>query len=158
MSRSRVRLGALVLAAVLAIAGPVLGADLEQDARKLEAILIAPCCFSQQVSVHLSPAADEVRKDIRRRLAAGESRDRILDAYVARYGKRILAQPPAEGIARALYLLPPLAFVLTAALVVVVVRRFTAPRPPDAPVAPSTPPPAEERYRAELDEELRDLD
>jgi cytochrome c-type biogenesis protein CcmH len=121
-------------------------------------MLIAPCCFSQQVSVHLSPAADEVRQDIRKRLAAGETRDQILDAYVAQYGNRILAEPPAEGMTRVLYLLPPLVLVLTAALIVVVVRRFTGSQAAQAQAAYSTPVPAADRYSAELDDELRDLD
>jgi cytochrome c-type biogenesis protein CcmH/NrfF len=77
---------------------------------------------------------------------------------VAQYGKRILSQPPAEGMTRVLYILPPLAFVLTAALVVVRVRRYTAPHASRAPVAHATPSPADERHRAKLDEELRDLD
>jgi cytochrome c-type biogenesis protein CcmH len=158
VNRSSVRGGFAVLVVVLAIGGPVFGTDAEQEARALEAMLIAPCCFSQQVSVHRSAAADEVRQDIRTRLAAGETRDEILDAYVAQYGKRVLAQPPAEGIDRVLYILPPLAFVLTAAVMVVIVRRFTASRAARAPVAYSAPGPVNERYRAELDEELRDLD
>jgi cytochrome c-type biogenesis protein CcmH len=154
MKRLLMRL--IVLTSVLTMSGPVAASDLEQQARELEAMLIAPCCFSQQVSVHLSPAADEVRQDIRKRLAAGETREQILDAYVARYGNRILAEPPAEGLTRVLYILPPLALALTAALVVVIVRRFTASQA--APVAYSTLSPVDERYRAALDDELRDLD
>ena len=100
----------------------------------------------------------QLQKDIRRRLAGGETRAQILDAYVAQHGKRVLAQPPAEGIARVLYVVPPVALVLTAALVVVVVRRFTASRTAQAPVACSPPVPVAERYGAALDEELRDLD
>ena len=136
--------------------GPVLsGADLEREARALEAMIIAPCCFSQQVSVHQSAAADEVRKDVRLRLAAGETREEILDAYVAQYGKRILAEPPAEGFDLALYILPPLLLILSAALVVVVLRRFSR-RP--AVVANVAAPVAPGAYDARLDDELRDLD
>jgi cytochrome c-type biogenesis protein CcmH len=148
----------VILAGVLAIAGSVAAADIEQRARELEAMLIAPCCFSQQVSVHQSPAASEVRQDIRKRLAAGQTREHILDAYVAQYGPRILSEPPAEGMTRVLYILPLLAFVVTAGLVVMRVRRFTAPHASDAPVAHAAPSPADERHRAQLDEELRDLD
>lgn len=135
------------------------GLDVEQRAREIEAQLIAPCCFSQQVSVHHSAAADEVRQDIRKRLASGETRERILQAYVGRYGKRILAEPPAEGIARWLYILPPVALVLTAGLIVIVVRRFTSHAPVEpAPATAGAASAGEERYDAELDEQLRDLD
>ena len=156
MTQSLMRL--IVLTSVLTMSGPLAAIDLEQQARELEAMLIAPCCFSQQVSVHLSPAADEVRQDIRKRLAAGETRDQILDAYVAQYGNRILAEPPAEGMTRVLYVLPPLVLMLTAALVVMIVRRFTGSQAAPAPAAFSTPVPAGDRYSAELDDELRDLD
>jgi cytochrome c-type biogenesis protein CcmH len=136
--------------------GPVLsGADLEREARALEAMLIAPCCYSQQVSVHMSPAADEVRKDVRLRLAAGETREQILNAYVSQYGKRILAEPPAEGFDRALYVLPPVLLILSAALVVVVLRRFSR-RP--AVVSDVSAPVAAGAYEARLDDELRDMD
>ena len=149
----------LVVAMVaLTLSGTAAATDIETQARELEGMLIAPCCFSQQVSVHLSAAADEMRQDIRKRLAAGETREQILDAYVAQYGNRVLAQPPAEGMARVLYILPPLALVLTAALVVLIVRRFTAAEATPASVAYSTPVRIDERYGAKLDEELRDLD
>lgn len=145
----------LTLIAALAF-GPVLsGADVEREARAIEAMIIAPCCFSQQVSVHQSPAADEVRKDVRARLAAGETRQQILDAYVAQYGKRILAEPPAKGFDLALYVLPPLLLILSAALVVMVLRRFSR-RP--ALVADSPLPAPSGTYDARLDDELRDLD
>lgn len=137
--------------------GPVLsGADLEREARALEAMIIAPCCFSQQVSVHRSAAADEVRKDVRARLAAGQTREQILDAYVAQYGKRILAQPPAEGFDLALYVLPPLLLVASAALVIVVLRRFS--HRPAAVTEVATTPAASSTYDERLDDELRDLD
>lgn len=150
----------LLMAVTFAIttSGSVASTDIESQARELESMLIAPCCFSQQVSVHLSAAADEARRDIRRRLAGGQTREQILEAYVSEYGTRVLAQPPAEGMARILYILPPVALVLTAAAVVLIVRRFTASRAARATVAYAAPAPAEERYRAALDEELRDLD
>jgi cytochrome c-type biogenesis protein CcmH len=131
-------------------------ADVEREAHEIEAMLIAPCCFSQQVSVHQSPAADEVRVDVRRRLAAGETREQILEAYVAQHGKRILVTPPDKGFDRILHLLPPLGLVLTAGLLAAVFRRFTAvvPAPPAAVPAG----PEDDRYRAALDDELRDLD
>ena len=143
------------LAVALLVTPVQTAGDLEREARALEAMIVAPCCFRQQVSVHQSPAADEVRKDVRLRLAAGETREQILNAYVAQYGKRILVEPPAEGFDLALYVLPPLLLVLSAALVVVLIRRFSR-RP--ALVADVAPPVAAGAYDARLDDELRDLD
>jgi cytochrome c-type biogenesis protein CcmH len=157
LSLPALRLSVLVLA--LAGYGGATAVDLEREARELEASLISPCCFSQQVSVHHSAAADEVRQDIRRRLRAGETQTQILDAYVARYGKRILAQPPAEGLGRVLHLMPPLGLLLTAVFVVAIVRRYTA-RRLGAPQmnGERTPPKSDGRYQDELDRQLSDLD
>jgi len=148
----------MILALSLAPARP--GPDLEIEARAIDAMLIAPCCFRQQVSVHQSPAADEVRLDVRARLAAGQTRRQILDAYVARYGKQILAEPPAIGFDRSLYVMPVVTLLLSAGLVAALLRRFTSHRPSPAPgfqpaAALAQPAPADQ---ARLDDELRDLD
>src|SRR5512134_3589387 len=154
MARS---LATLVLA--LAAAAVVTAADVERDARVIETMLVAPCCFTQQVSLHQSAAAAEVRQDIRRRLGAGESQEQILQAYVQRYGKRILVQPPAEGFDRMLYILPPVGFVLTAGVVVLLVRRFASAAPSGgAAGADGTGVARDDGYASRLDDQLRDLD
>ena len=89
----------LVAAVALSFGQPGTAVDVEAEARAIDAMLIAPCCFTQQVSVHPSPAAEDVRRDVRARLAAGQTRQQILDTYLARYGTRILAAPPARGFA-----------------------------------------------------------
>jgi cytochrome c-type biogenesis protein CcmH len=128
---------------------------LEQEAHVLDAMLIAPCCFSQQVSVHKSPAAD-----IRARLAVGETRQQILDAYVALYGKHVLAVPPAVGFDRTLYVLPFVMLLVSLGLISLTVYRFTGPSL-TAPVRPrgqSTTEPRSERLETRLDDDLCDLD
>ena len=96
--------------------------------------------------------------DIRARLAAGQTQEEILDAYVARYGKRILAVPPASGFDLTLYVAPVIALLVSVALVVVVVRRFTARPPAPEPVAAGAAPTAGTALESRLDDELRDLD
>lgn len=144
----------LLLAAT--VSTPALPPELERQARELEATFIAPCCWSQQVSVHQSPAADEVRQDIRRRLARGETREQIIDDYVVQFGERILVVPPARGYKLALHLLPPFLLVASGAGIVVLVRRMTAHR--TAASQATAQPVLEAGYDSRLDEELRDLD
>jgi len=158
---------ALVLALTTAAAAVPDQAAIEAEARKIESELIAPCCWSQQVSVHQSPAADEIRKDVRVRLARGETHQRILDDYVVQFGTRILAEPPAQGFNRFLYLLPPIVLVAGAGLVVVLVRRFAArgaaargadaPSPTPTPAEPQSPQ-RQRDYRDRLEDELASLD
>jgi len=131
-------------------------AERERLAKQIETEVIAPCCWSQQVSVHQSPAADEMRKDIRRRLEAGESHDAIIAAYVAQYGDRIMAVPPARGFNRLLFVIPPVLLLGTAALVVVVVRRFTVRQEPAG--TPAAAAAGSDPYSRRLEDELRDMD
>jgi cytochrome c-type biogenesis protein CcmH len=145
-------------AAVTAVAAPA-AADIERQARELETRLVAPCCWSQQVSVHQSPAADSVRKDLRTRLGRGETSQAILDDYVVQFGERILVEPPARGYKLLLYVFPPVALVLSGAGLTVLVRRFARNRTSatDGPTAASARA-STDPYRDRLDEELRDLD
>jgi cytochrome c-type biogenesis protein CcmH len=145
-----------VLLAVLQTVSPPSGAALEVRAEEIERALIAPCCFRQQVSVHASPAADDVRRDVRARLAAGETRAEILDAYVAQYGKRILAEPPAEGAGAALQIAPFVMAVGGIGLLALIVRRLT--RPVRAPVNETGEPALSADEQARVDQALDDLD
>lgn len=151
-------LGVLLLIAPVAAAQPAADPAQEREARQLEAMVIAPCCWSQQVSVHQSPAADEMKKDIRKRLAAGQTQQQILDAFVTQYGEQILAEPPARGFKRTLYVLPVILFVLSAGVLAVLVKRMARkPAPAGAqPAGPSAV--AGDTYDARLNDELRDLD
>ena len=132
-------------------------AALEREARQLETMLIAPCCWMQPVSQHQSQASDEVKQQIRVLLAAGKTRQEVLDAFVVQYGPRILAEPPAEGVGRLLYVGLPLAFVVSAAALVLYLRRATVrpatPRPPTEAIGAS-----DDAYAARLDDELREMD
>ena len=156
----------LVLALMaLSLAAPPASPDaaaVEREARHIETMLIAPCCWNAQVSEHQSEASDQVKREIRALLAAGRTRQQVLDAFVAQYGKRILAEPPAGGLASLLYVGLPLVFVGSAAALVLFIRRSARhlPEPAPAPGAAGAPPDAEREkaYAARLDDELRDMD
>jgi len=154
----------IAAAAVLLLSAPASSAQTaldparEQQARQLETQLIAPCCFTQQVSVHQSGAAEQMKKDIRRQLAEGRTPQQILDGYVAQYGDQILAEPPDRGFVRTLYVLPILLLVASAIVLSLLVKRM-ARHPAFAGTAPAAPSgDAADAYDARLDEELRDLD
>lgn len=133
-------------------------ASIEREARQIETMLIAPCCWNQQVSQHQSPASDEVKKQIRVLLTAGRTRQQVLDSFVEQYGRRILAEPRAEGFGRLLYVGLPLTFLLSAAGLVVFLRRARVRAlQPAAGAAPPTAP-DEAGYAERLDDELREMD
>lgn len=130
---------------------------LEREAKQLEAKLMAPCCWAQQVSLHQSPAADDIKQTIRKLLAEGKTSEQILDIYVAQYGDRILAEPPARGFSRLIYVAPWVFLVASVGLVIVVIRRLRAVTPAPARSERAAAPPSEDEADR-IDEELRNLD
>jgi len=129
----------------------------EREAKQLEAKLMAPCCWAQQVSLHQSPAADEIKQTIRKLLAEGKTSEQILDIYVAQYGDRILAEPPERGFSRLIYVAPWVFLVASVGLVIVVIRRLRAVSPAPARTERAAASPSEDEADR-IDEELRNLD
>ncbi len=127
--------------------------NMDEIARDIEDNLIAPCCWSTPVSQHYSPAADEIRREVRAMLAEGKSRDEILSHYVAQYGERILAAPRAEGFNILAYVLPWAALVLGAGLLIILIKKLRSP----APVAsPAKVPDA--LYASRIEKELKEFE
>lgn len=78
-----------------------LSADLQgyvPGAAYLEGRIRAPCCWNQTIDIHGSDKSNELRREIRRRLKAGESKETIEASIVERYGERILAVPPTSPL------------------------------------------------------------
>ena len=145
-------------------------AALEHEARQIETMLIAPCCWREQVSVHQSEAAEQVKQEVRAMLAAGLTRQQVLDRFVSGYGVRILAEPPDAGFGRVLHHAPWVvglgSVVGLAFFVRHVTRRRTGNEQPDNEhphslaerTGPGDMAPAEDDLQQRLDDELRDLD
>ena len=67
--------------------------------------LIAPCCWREPIAIHRSSEALHMLDEVEKLVAEGQSEEEIKNIYVARYGPRILADPP--GILKYwLYLIP----------------------------------------------------
>jgi cytochrome c-type biogenesis protein CcmH len=151
-----IRTPLLIVLTCLFAAGSFFAADLapelENEAKAIEGLLIAPCCWRQPVSVHFSPAADEVKADIRQLLSDGLGRQEILDKYVAEYGERILAKPPASGFNLLAYFLPTLFLLVGGVFAVAVFRKLrTSDQPKAAEAKPSR---VDSSYAAKLDKEM----
>ena len=69
----------------------------EALAQRVEGELIAPCCWVQPVAVHDSQAARDIKREVRELVAQGKTEQQILDTFIARYGEKILAAPPARA-------------------------------------------------------------
>jgi cytochrome c-type biogenesis protein CcmH len=146
-------IGLLVAFSLVASAVPQ---STEETARDIEAMLIAPCCWSQPVSQHYSEAADQIRKEVRRLLAAGKSKQEILDYYVSAYGERILASPRPHGFNMLAYILPWAFLVMGVAVLLILLRKWTK-RPPIMPESDAALAPPSEQYASRVEHELHEL-
>ena len=144
----------LIIAFSLAV--PAVPQANEETAREIETILIAPCCWSQPVSRHYSEAADQIRKQVRLMLAAGKSKQQILDYYVTAYGERILASPRPRKFNLPAYILPWASLLAGAAALAMYLRNRTS-RPSGATAAEPDWAPLGEHYASRVEQELRDF-
>jgi cytochrome c-type biogenesis protein CcmH len=124
-------------------------AEIEAEARRLEGLLMAPCCGANTLADHDSGPAHEMKREIRELLASGSTSKEILDHYVAEHGHTILARPPATGFNLVAYLVPLVALVLGPWLMWRKLRQIRPEEPSDAPPAVVDP-----VYRERLEREL----
>ena len=156
LKSSRILAGVATGIILLAILSP--GAETGKPAdkaREIEDQLIAPCCWSQPVSQHDSEVSQQIRDEVSKMLAAGKSRDEILDFFVARYGERILVTPRAKGFNTLVYILPWAALPIGVWILVLLIRKLRSSAPSPAP-APS--PVTDSRYDSVIEKEMRELD
>jgi cytochrome c-type biogenesis protein CcmH len=154
--------GLTVLLAVLALlpAATVAAQQEQPSDDEVNAVakgLYCPVCENVPLDVCPTLACKQWRETIREKLAAGWTQAQIEDYFVAQYGDRVLATPPASGLNWLVYVLPPAAFAAGAFILVQAVRSWRRPtsaapaQPPTAPAQPST---VEDPYRQRLEEEL----
>jgi len=125
----------LALAGVLCLTLP---ARTEQ-ARNLEAEyrtacdrLVCQCGCNEQLSVCAMQnchSATPMRAEIREKLQAGMSVDQIVDAFVARIGKKVLSAPTFAGFDLTAWIMPFLILCLGAAVLGWIVVRMARSRP-----------------------------
>jgi len=60
---------------------------------KLEDRLMAPCCYSQTIRVHMSAEAEQMREEVTDMVTAGKNEQDIIKYYKAKYGETILVVP-----------------------------------------------------------------
>jgi cytochrome c-type biogenesis protein CcmH len=136
------------LAALLA--APVARASEQHPTQaELEGEVMCPVCGTT-LDQSESPAAQQIKRVIARRIAAGDTKSEIKARLVANYGDAILAAPPHRGFGLLAWWLPIAGIVAAAALVGFGAWRWSRAREP-AP-APAPMDPALERR---LDDELR---
>ena len=119
-----------VLVLVVVVGALVVGTrdrGVRTDADRVQSIaesVRCPTCRGQSVADSDAPAASNVRKDIERRVAAGESDDQIRADLAARFGDGILLSPPSSGVAGLVWVLPVVAVAAAAGALTFAFRRW----------------------------------
>jgi len=118
--------------------------------------LYCPVCPNEPLDTCQTQACYQWREDIRARLAAGQTREEIIAAFVAQYGEHASAVPLDSGL-RGLALYTPFFLALVAILIAgVVIWRWRTTRPP-APASDTATLSTDnaDEYRARLEEDLK---
>lgn len=66
------------------------------------------------------------RKQIAELIAAGKDEAAIIDFFVAKYGEEILAAPKKEGFNLLGYIMPFVALIVAAGIVIIILRKWTS--------------------------------
>ena len=89
---------------VLALAAPAFAASRPSEAA-LETKLVCPVCH-ETLDQSTAPVAQQMKAEIRRRIAQGWSERQILDEMVANYGTGVLSTPATHGFDLVAWVLP----------------------------------------------------
>ncbi|MDX1673406.1 MAG: cytochrome c-type biogenesis protein CcmH [Longimicrobiales bacterium] len=117
--------------------GPLEDSAMEARATRLAAELRCPVCQGLSIQDSPSPLAQQMKDLIRSQVVEGRTDEEIHQYFISKYGEWVLLEPKAEGFNLVVYLLPALALLAGAGLIVVAVRRWTV--PPEEGVESSAP-------------------
>ena len=93
---------------------------------EIQESLICPACLDDRMTVAActDSTAEATRQDIQKRLSMGQTKNEIIQTYVAKYGEIILAVPEKSGFNLLAWLLPPIALIGGTFLVYYAVTRW----------------------------------
>lgn len=111
---------------------------LEARVRAVASELRCPVCQGESIQDSPSALAQEMRTIVREQLAAGKSPEDVKRYFTDKYGEWILLRPRAVGWNVLVYVLPVIALLVGAAVVMRATRRWAA-QPQGAPAGPGEP-------------------
>jgi cytochrome c-type biogenesis protein CcmH len=127
-------------------------------AQRIFSTLMSPFCPGLTVAACPSPGAEQLREEVRRRLAAGEGERTIVAALVDVYGEGLLGAPPVRRWGLALWIPPGVSLLVGGALLALWLRRRASPAAEDDAQAGAAAPEADPVLQARLQEALRAFD
>jgi cytochrome c-type biogenesis protein CcmH len=104
-------------------------AALEVRVREVASELRCPVCQGLSIQDSPSELAQSMRAVVREQLAAGKTPEEVKAHFVAGYGEWVLLRPRATGFNLAVYILPMVALLAGAILLIVLARRWSEKTP-----------------------------
>jgi cytochrome c-type biogenesis protein CcmH len=115
-ARQLVRTALVVVAAGLLVTSPAPGQQaIDKAASEIFGTVMSPFCPGMTIATCPSSQAAELRDEIRAKLAAGATKDEVLDELYAEWGEEVLGPRSATGMGLLAWLVPALAIVVGAA-------------------------------------------
>ena len=108
---------------------PPKGSYSESQAQGIDRMIMCPVCPAETIDQAQVEISFQMRAVVREMLADGKERDEILDFFVERYGKDILAAPPKTGANLVAWLAPVGGFGVGLVAVFLIIRSMSRQRP-----------------------------
>ena len=111
----------------------------EDEVNRVAKNLYCPVCENVPLDVCDTPACIQWKEEIRMMLAEGRSEDEIVDFFVTRYGMRVLAVPPPQGIGLGVWLIPAIGLPAAGLWLALRLARWRRPSPASQPLPEPAP-------------------
>ena len=108
---------------------PPEGSYSESQAQGIDRMIMCPVCPAETIDQAQVEISFQMRAVVREMLADGKEQDEILDFFVERYGKDILAAPPKTGANLVAWLAPVVGFGAGLVAVFLIIRSMSRQRP-----------------------------
>ena len=105
--------------------------ELERRAHELNKTIMCPLCPGESIDQSQNPLSAQMRAIVAEKLAEGWSDDQIREFFAERYGQSVLMEPPREGFGLTAWIVPPAAFALALAALLIALRRMSSSRAAD---------------------------
>ena len=158
MGKKALRILSATMLFLILFTGSVLAQDPTPSDDEVNAIarkLYCPVCENVPLDVCPTQACAQWRGVIYDKLAEGWTEEQIQDYFVAQYGMRVLETPRAEGLNLLVYILPPVAFAISALILFRAIRSWRKKPEPEMMTVQDDRSVSEDPYVARVEEELR---
>jgi cytochrome c-type biogenesis protein CcmH len=119
--------------------------------------MFCPICENTPLDVCPTEACRDWRELIRQMLAEGKTSVEIKQYFVDHYGARVLSEPPQVGLNWLVYVVPPVAFLIGAFLLIKAFRTWTRmSKAPAEEISAGFQAAMDNDYSSRIEEELRD--